>query len=448
MERKKILLYYPLLNKSKQERDYHWFPYSVLPLAQSLSESGYEPVIIDRRVNHNSSENLRDYLEDIVFVGISAMSGYQIQDGLEIAKNIRNINPDIPIVWGGWHPTILPEETADHPLVDIAVAGRGEGTIVEIADAIRHGKGIDHITGLAYISGETVTFTGYKKPSKLRDDAQQYSKFIPIESYINPKTMALGYFSGHGCAFRCAFCSRHFMTNRYSPNPVGKVIDDIQYFVNKYGFRHIHFQDDNFFLDIKRVLQIAQELVSSGIDVTWWANVRADVMHRLSKEEIALLIKSGLNCLFIGAESASQELLDTINKGINPEDIIKTNEVLKDYDVALSISYMFGLPEDDIEKLRLTINQVKLLQRTNRRLLRPSWDLSTERIQVQTCFYQPYPGTELYQTALDWGYPKLKGLEEWGRVKPQSEVARIPWLTDAEMALYEKEFNSFFEQGV
>ena len=436
IERKKILLCYPLLNKSKEERDYHWFPYSVLPLAQSLLGSGYEPIVIDHRIDHNLFAKLRKHLNDALFVGISAMSGYQILDGLEMARNVREIDPDIPIIWGGWHPTILPEETAEHPLVDVAVAGRGEETIVEIANAIRHGKGIDYITGVAYKSGETIKFTGYKKPSKLRDDAQQYSKFIPIESYINPKTMALGYFSGHGCAFKCAFCSRHFMTNKYTPNPVEKVIDDIQYFVNKYGFRFIHFQDDNFFLDIKRVLQIAQEIVSSEINVTWWANVRADVIHKLSKEEIELLIKSGMKSLFIGAESASQESLDIINKGIEPDDIIKTNEVMKDYDVILALSYMFGLPGDDIGKLRLNINQIKLLKRTNK------------KVKVQTCFYQPYPGTELYQAALDWGYPKLQGLEEWGKIKPQSEIVRIPWLSDSEMALYEKEFNSFFKQGV
>ena len=252
MKNKKALLFYPLLSESTEERDFHWFPFSVLPLAQALSGAGYEPVIVDRRVKHKFPEDLNGYLDNVLFVGISAMSGYQVQDGLMIAERIRKYKPDLPIIWGGWHPTILPQETVNHPLVDIVVTGRGEESIVELANAIINKGSVDHIPGVAYKNNGLVTFTGYQKSLPLKDDAQQYDRFIDIELYINPKTKYLGYFSGHGCSFNCAFCSRHFMTNKYSPFPVDKVIDDIKYFVNKYGFKHVHFQDDNFFIDKKR----------------------------------------------------------------------------------------------------------------------------------------------------------------------------------------------------
>ena len=157
-----------------------------------------------------------------------------------------------------------------------------------------------------------------------------------------------------------------------------------------------------------------------------------------------MLVDSGLNCLFIGVESASQEILNTVNKGTKPEDILKTNEAMLDHDIVLALSYMFGLPGDSIEILRRNIRQIELLQTSNRYLSKSSWDSYNERIKVQTCFYQPYPGTELYQIALDWGYPKLVGLEEWGRLKPQTSLIRIPWLSNIEMMQYEKEFSEFF----
>jgi anaerobic magnesium-protoporphyrin IX monomethyl ester cyclase len=431
-DRKKILLYYPLLNESKEERDYHWFPYSVLPLAQSLSRYGYEPIIIDHRVENNISRHLGERSKEILFVGISTMSGYQIKDGLIIAENVRKISPDIPIIWGGWHPTILPEETAESPLVDIAVAGRGEDTIIEIAESLALGKGFEQIKGIAYKKGRMAVFTGYKEPTKMKDDAQQYDKFIPIESYINPKTMALGYFSAHGCAFNCAFCSRHFMTNRYTPYPLETVMANLQYFIRKYHFKHVHFQDDEFFIDVRRVYQLAEELIASRIKVTWWANMRSNFIYKLSEKEIKLLVESGLTSVFIGVESASQELLDTMNKGTSSDDIVRTVEVLSKYDICPNLSYMFGVPGDDVDKLRLTINQIKLLKQMN------------EKITAQTCFYQPYPGTALYQVALDWGFPQLRGLEAWGNLRPQSEPYKIPWLSQAEMSVYEKEFYSFF----
>jgi anaerobic magnesium-protoporphyrin IX monomethyl ester cyclase len=420
------------LNRTKAERSYHWFPFSVLPLAQSLSDNGYEPVIIDGRVMNSPADELKKHINDALFAGISAMSGYQVSDGLAMAGVVRDANPDIPIVWGGWHATILPEESASHPLVDIAVVGRGEGSVVEIADAISSGKDLSGIAGLAFEKDGSIRFTGYRKPSELRDDARRYEDYISIESYINPATMALGYFTGHGCVFKCGFCSRHFVTNRYSPYPVEKVIDDLKYFTDKYGFKRVHFHDDNLFLNRERVLEIANGMVSSGIDLSWWANVRADVLPRFSRDELKLLVRSGMHTLFIGTESASQELLDIMTKGIRHDDIFETNEVMKEYDVILQLSYMFGVPGDDIDKMRMTVEQVKKLKQDN------------QNIKVQTCFYQPYPGTSLYEKALEWGCPRLEGMEEWGRLEPQGVLGKIPWLSEKEMALYEKEFNSFF----
>jgi len=429
MSKGKIILCYPPLTKHSSERPYHWFPFSVLPLAQALLDKGYEPIVIDYRIEPNAHKKLLRHLKDVFLVGISSMSGYQIEAGLEIAKIARKNNPKIPIVWGGWHPTILPEETAAHPLVDIAVTGKGNEVIVNIADAIKTGGKIDQIKGVAYKDGKTITFNGYGESSRMIDDAQQYSKFVSVEAYINPNTMWLGYFSGYGCAFRCSFCSRHFMRNKYSTNPVDKVIDDIEYFVKNYGFKHVHFLDDNFFLDIKRVFEIAQRLIASKLKVTWWANVRADIIPKLSKEELNLLIRSGMNSLFVGAESASQELLDIMQKDIFPDDVMRTSDILKNYDISLSVSYIFGVPGDDIEKLRMTIKQIKTLKQTNK------------NITVEACSYQPYPGTALYDIALKHGYPEVKGLEGWGQLKQQSYLSKIPWLSDEEMKLYKKEFS-------
>ncbi|MDD5529881.1 MAG: radical SAM protein [bacterium] len=432
MDNKKIILCYPSINRYRSERPYHWFPFSVLPIAQALSNCGYHPVVLDYRVEKNAYQKLIKHLKDAIWVGISSMSGYQIAGGLRIAKNVRKINPNIPIIWGGWHPTILPEETVNNPFVDIVVAGNGEKTIVEIADAIKRKRSIKNIKGIAYKSGRNVVFTGYKNPTDIQDDAQQYSKYINIQSYINPKTMALGYFSGYGCVFKCAFCSRHFMTKKYLPYPVKKVMEDISYFVNRYSFKKIHFQDDNFFINPARVLQIAQNLIKSGHSLEWWANARTDVIYKLTKKETGILVRSGLATLFIGVESASQRMLDTMNKGTKTEDIMRTNGAIKNFNVALHLSYIFGVPGETIEDLKLTIRQIKALKNENK------------NVQVQTCFYQPYPGTELYQKALELGYEKTTGLEKWSLLKPQEKFNKMPWMSEKELRLYRKEFNSFF----
>ncbi len=435
MDKKEIILCYPALNRNPKERDYHWFPFSVLPLAQALSAYRYTPIVIDFRVDPYPLAKLKAHLKKALFVGISAMSGYQIAGGLKIAKIVRGLNPSLPIIWGGWHPTILPQDTARHPLVDLVVAGNGENTIINVSKAIGRKEDLRLVKGVAFKDGGRVVFTGYRQLEHIKDAAQRYDRFINIFSYINPETRALGYFSSHGCIYGCGFCSRHFMTRKYCAYPAKKVKQDVKYFVKNYGFRKIHFQDDNFFIDRERVFEIAGELNSLKKDLTWWANVRSDVMQRFSKKQLGFLIKGGLAALFIGAESASQRLLDLMNKGIAADDVIRASDTLKDHRVALHISYMAGIPGENIKDIRKTVKQIKLLKKINK------------NVKVQVCFYQPYPGTELYKKALEFGYPKLTGLLAWSRMRPQQEFSRIPWLNKGERKSYQNELKSLFKES-
>jgi len=424
-----IVLYYPLLNKTKEERNYHWFPYSVLPLAQSLEKAGYEPIIIDCRVeNRNIYEVLDKHKERILFVGISAMSGYQITDGLRISKYVRKFNPNIPIVWGGWHPTILPEETAEHKLVDFVVAGRGEETVVELADGIKFNREFTGMKGVVYKNNSKIIFNGYKKPKNLTDDAQSYAKYINIKKYINPETKALGYFSGHGCVYKCSFCSRHFMTNKEYFYSIDKVIDDLKYYVKLYGFKHIHFQDDTLFINMKRIIELAKQIINKELKITWWANARANSFHKADKKDIDLLVDSGMRSLFVGVESASDDLLKLVNKGIKSCDILKMADYLKKWDISLFLSYILGLPGDNPDRIKKNTDQIKQLKKIN------------SNIKIQICFYQPYPGTPLYPIALEWGCPKVKGLEKWGVMKSQGEMPDMPWLNKSQIKLYKKEY--------
>ncbi|MBF0473301.1 MAG: cobalamin B12-binding domain-containing protein [Nitrospirae bacterium] len=113
-------------------------PLNVLSIGTALKAAGYKPIIID-----GTAEDVRDKIrihldENTLFVGISAMTGSQITFGLKSAKFVRNINPNIPLVWGGLHPTVLPEETlSTSKYADIVCIGEGEITIVELANALQ-----------------------------------------------------------------------------------------------------------------------------------------------------------------------------------------------------------------------------------------------------------------------------------------------------------------------
>tara|TARA_Y100000031_G_scaffold148446_1_gene184790 strand:- start:226 stop:963 length:738 start_codon:yes stop_codon:yes gene_type:complete len=223
------------------------------------------------------------------------------------------------------------------------------------------------------------------------------------------------------------------MTHTYYHLELNKVLQDIKYFVYNQGFRTVYFQDDTFFINKNRVMQLCRALIRNKLNIQWKANARANSLIDYSSEELGLLVDSGLFSLFIGAESGDQKLLNMMNKQIQVNDVVKSAEIIRQYDIQLQLSYIVGLPGDKPAYLRKTNDQIKHILDIN------------QNVCFQICFYQPFPGTTLYQKALSIGYPRIKGLENWAEMKPQykiterlCELHRFPWLSENEMGKYEK----------
>src|SRR3990172_4373502 len=121
-------------------------PLPVIHIASSLQREGYKVRIFDMRI-----ENYLNYdLGNPLFVGISCMSGLQIKYGLEFANKVRVQKPSCPIVWGGVHPTLLPEQTAKNNCVDVVVRGEGELIVTELANKLSRGEPLDDVAGITY----------------------------------------------------------------------------------------------------------------------------------------------------------------------------------------------------------------------------------------------------------------------------------------------------------
>src|SRR5664280_2963262 len=130
-------------------------PLQLLHVASALQRAGYRPRIFDMRLA--DFHGLR--IGDPVFVGITAMSGPQIRYGLEFARRVRAAKPAVPIVWGGVHPTLLPEQTAADPHVDVVVRGEAETVVGPLADALAAGAPLDSIRGLTFKTDGAITST-------------------------------------------------------------------------------------------------------------------------------------------------------------------------------------------------------------------------------------------------------------------------------------------------
>ena len=148
----KVLLFYPSFEDEGTEAPlYTDIPLSVAALAEAAGTQ-FEVEVIDERLEDGSlrAGDLAVRLRDVFAVGISATTSAQITNGLRFARRIRELAPEIRLIWGGWHPSLMPEETLMHPLVDIVVIGQGERILPRLLDRLKRGEEPSDMPGVAY----------------------------------------------------------------------------------------------------------------------------------------------------------------------------------------------------------------------------------------------------------------------------------------------------------
>jgi radical SAM superfamily enzyme YgiQ (UPF0313 family) len=232
-------------------------PLSLLYVGTALKEAGYSVRILDERILRDFARSLKEALaSDPLFVGISTMTGYQIRHGLKIAQSVRTLDPRVPLVWGGVHPTIDPDSTIQHNLVDAVVIGDGEETAVDLARALESGAGLHQIRGIAFKDGEQVVRTDQRAKLDLERLPEPDYSLVDLDDY---------YTIGHISRATTADCNKPWL-----PFPLrlllpaaarsARVSDDIRATGLRrdtasergYGVQSIFFYDDYFFGDRAR----------------------------------------------------------------------------------------------------------------------------------------------------------------------------------------------------
>jgi len=376
-----------------------------------------------------------EHLDEAICVGISAMTGYQITDGLAFAKLVRNTNSKVPIIWGGVHGTINPVQTAQSPFVDIVVRGQGEETFAELVQALDQGKSLDNILGITY-----------KKDGRIINNPDRHYKSInefppipyhvlgdTINKYIKKNSFAdrnLIYLTSAGCPFRCRFCylGNPIFERAYDPYPAERVIEEVKRLVESYHITGVEMRDSNFFINEKRCRDIFTGLIKEGIKVKISVlNGRADQLANLDDSFWGLMSRAGVAQVLVGAESGDQDMLDYIDKKIKVEDIIECERKANKVGINIVNSFMTGFP---IKEDNLSHPNKQLKQELNSTI-----DLINSLLQINPLddvhlfFYTPYPGSYLYEESIRAGFKEPRSLEEWAEIDLNSVT--VPWITSS-----------------
>jgi len=378
-------------------------PYALLSISSILDQEGYKINIVD-------ATNLKSYKKvcsNALCLGVNSIIGPQISDELKISRQVKEEFSDIKVVWGGAHPTALPEQTLSNENIDIIVKGQGELTFTHLVHTLEQGRPLNDVDGIYYKDNGKIIKTPERPISNPNKFPPYPFHLIDLKKHVMKVDgfRCANYVSSRGCSFNCKFCSIPIIYKRhwFGLNPK-RVINDLLYLKEKGKVEYIWFDDANYFADWDRAKEISKLMIQQDLQLKWFAEARADKITRLSKDDIVLLKESGLYRLFIGAESGSQRILNTLQKGTTVKDILDFAKICIENDIGAIFSFMVGLPHETIYDFYKTLSLIEKITTMS--------DSFTIMLQL----YASLPSTALYEDALKMGFREPKTVEEWSEI--------------------------------
>lgn len=386
-----------------------WVPLSLLSASVKIDHEGYPVKIIDQRVNEEwKNELIQSLAQEPICVGITSMTGSQILGALEASQIVKKYS-QTPVVWGGVHPTLFPQQTLENQFIDIVVKGEGEETFYQLVKRLENKISLHDLSGVCYKEDGRIIKNHDRPFIDLDEVPHTPYHLVNINNYLHrffSEKEVIEVESSRGCPFACAFCYNPLYNKRtWRPLSAKKVVAEIKRLVERYSIRSFHFIDDGFFIDKKRVNKIMQGIIEENLKIKMgFQGVRIDTFDKMSDDDIAILNKAGGRFLQFGVESGSPRILEMINKRLKVNQVISLNRRLAKYPQLIPYyNFMCGFPTETKEDfLRTTSLEWTILKENKNAMISPFHH------------YKPYPGTALCELSVSRNYDPPENLEEWG----------------------------------
>ncbi|UCG71007.1 MAG: B12-binding domain-containing radical SAM protein, partial [Thermoplasmata archaeon] len=315
------------------------------------------------------TQTLRDLKPDLI--GLSLMSPFY-RLAVEITEAIKK-EINIPIIWGGVHPTLLPEECIKH--ADMVCVGEGEGAIVNLADALYEGRSISSIPNLWIKTDAGKVLRNELRPLITDLDSLGFPDFSDDDHkyYIEDSTCtksppekqehsneAFNIMTSRGCPYRCSYCCVHILRKMFKGKgpyvrrrSAKSVVDELTS-VLKFGdgINHIHFWDDVFTFDKKWIEEFSEEYKRRiGLPFTCYAHPEYTDYTILKR-----LKDAGLKCINMGIQSGSQRIYkDLYCRKTSNEKILYSARLLKKLNLLPWYDLIVDNPYENDEDFRATL---------------------------------------------------------------------------------------------
>ena len=449
-----VVLHNPAPRRGWQVQRRIELPLSLLCPATHLDRQGYRVKIVEEFGNPRwKSELGRALDEKPICFGVTSMTGPQILHALRACELVKRRHPDIPTVWGGVHASLMPAQTIANPAVDIVVVGEGEATFEELVKALQSGTPLSSVRGIWYKdrnsrieahsaacktpscaypqhTGEPMTvdlggdikahWTG-ERPFVDMDEQPPLSYHLVDMDHYRRRLFGIDHVSfnsSRGCVFRCKFCWDPVLHKRkWRAMQPDTVVDQLQRIVRDYDIHGFLFTDDNFFVDMKRAYAILEGIVRADLDISISKlQIRTDEICKMDRDFLELLVRARVKRVSVGIESGCQRVLDLIGKDQTVEQILAAHEKLIPYPIVPVYLFMMGLPTETPDELAQSIRLAIRMTDENPRAVK-TFNIFT-----------PYPGTELFDLAVQHGLRPPQHLEDWARFNFRNVPKESPWV--------------------
>ena len=389
-------------------------------IATFVRRKGFSVEIVDAEADDLSPDataqrigDLNPRLVTVVVYGHQPSASTQNMTGASaIVTAIKELSPDTRVLMLGGHVAALPEQTLREEACDFVTSDEGLYGVTDLLSSLRESESPDlrNIRGLVYRDGGQIVANA---AAPLVKDVEQEMPgiawdLLPMSRYRAHNWHCFGdldrepyaaIYTTLGCPYHCSFCciQAPFKSgekalglkesiNSYRFWSPARVLDEIDLLVTRYGVRNIKFADEMFVLHPRHVIGICDAIIERGYGLNIWAYARVDTVR---DEMLDKLKRAGFNWLAFGIEAANEGVLADVDKRYRVDEVYETVRKVKSAGINIIGNYIFGLPEDTLDTMQQTLDL--------------ALDLNCEFANFYCAM--AYPGSPLYQQALQRGWP-------------------------------------------
>jgi anaerobic magnesium-protoporphyrin IX monomethyl ester cyclase len=392
-------------------------PLSLMSLAAPLLDAGFRVSILDSAIDPDIEGSLSREIEDALCVGISFLTGPMINGAITLSQLARRLKPGIPVIFGGWHSSLLPEQTLASGKADIVVRGQGERTLLEIANRLREGTAIESTAGLSYVCRDNVIHNAVRPTERLNNLPSPAFSMADFDAYENlTGARKLPYASSLGCPYACNYCTDQvFYERTFNAYPASRVVGDVSELVARHRLTEVAFLDSNFPVNVRRAVEIARGFLDARVPFRWTFQASTDLLCRMTDEEVCILGESGVVHMGFGTESASEKVLALMNKKHQRVDeMLETARKAERAGIRVTFNLILGYPGETESDRTETFRVMTDISRKH------------SNVSFSPNIFTPYPGIPIWPQLEAMGVRKPQTLEEWADVGLGSN--HLPWL--------------------